>query len=363
MLRNENSKQLKQIIGPDIHIGTDEYDVAKQDGPGKKRLTESFRAYTNELIRYVKSKGKTPHFWGSLKTFAGEIPVSNDAVMDIWNTDFGDAKHAIDLGYEIVNMEHRPLYIVPIVSEPSDCMNIRHVYENWETECFFPDTVLPYGHPQLKGAVSSLWSDISASKGFSMDDSHYRLFPVIPLLAEKTWASHVLDRAYVQFAEDINVTGEPPLVNLAWRVESIAKDGCILKYDIRNNVKDQSGNGYDAEAHYTELVECDSDCFLTFNGASTYLQTPLKNLGFGWTLIVSIQPDEDFCDSGILLESDHGRLTIDMSLDGGIILSEEKYSSKFKYILPKGRWTKLMLTGDHEGTALVVNDGEYTERL
>jgi len=47
------------FIGPDVHIGTDEYATNSQEE------VELFRAYTDQLIKYINSKGKRPHLWGA----------------------------------------------------------------------------------------------------------------------------------------------------------------------------------------------------------------------------------------------------------------------------------------------------------
>ena len=46
------------FIGPDVHIGTDEYN---------KKEAEQYRYFTDRYLKYVASYGKTPRMWGGLK--------------------------------------------------------------------------------------------------------------------------------------------------------------------------------------------------------------------------------------------------------------------------------------------------------
>ena len=65
------------FIGEYVHIGTDEYN---------RKEAEQFRRFTDRYLKYIKSLGKTPRMWGSLKTMKGETPVEVDNVyVNSWN--------------------------------------------------------------------------------------------------------------------------------------------------------------------------------------------------------------------------------------------------------------------------------------
>ena len=50
------------FVSRKVHIGTDEYPV---------EYSEIMRAYINELIEFVNSRGYTPRFWGSCSATTG----------------------------------------------------------------------------------------------------------------------------------------------------------------------------------------------------------------------------------------------------------------------------------------------------
>lgn len=339
------------FIGPDVHIGTDEY------WGGNKEL---FRKYMDTLIKHINSKGKHPRLWGGLTMFDGETPVSNDATMDIWYEPYGSAQQATDLGYEIVNVYTNLLYIVPQLY--ADYLNSGYLYENWEPNNWV-ETVLPYGQPNLKGGMFALWNDVSVQKGVSMADSNHRILPGMQVLSEKMWSGTREDRDFNKFEETKLKIGDAPNVNLSFKINVKNEEGNVIKYSFENGLKDSSGNDFDGASKNINEIEGLFGKGIRLNGGESNVQTPLRSLGFGWTLSMWINPDKDNPNDAILMESPEGQLKLTQGDTGKLGFSKEGYDSVFDYKVPAGEWTHILLTGDSSGTSLYVNGGEYVETL
>ena len=75
------------FIGPDVHIGTDEYN---------KKEAEQYRYFTDRYLKYVASYGKTPRMWGGLKWLPGKTPVQAEGVtVNAWSFDWVDPEVSI----------------------------------------------------------------------------------------------------------------------------------------------------------------------------------------------------------------------------------------------------------------------------
>lgn len=339
------------FIGPDLHIGTDEYFGSD---------TEVFRAYMDTLIQHVNNKGKHPRLWGGLTMYKGSTPVSNEATMDIWYEPYGSAQQAIDLGYDIVNVYTNLLYIVPQLYR--NYLNFDYLYNDWEPNNWV-ETILPYGHPNVKGGMFALWNDVSVQKGVSMADSHQRVLPAMQVLAEKMWTGTREDKDFNKFREATASIGDPPTVRLSHRVETRNEDGQAVKYTFEGGFNDQSGNGYDGAASQAELTDGLFGKGLKLNGGASYVTTPIRSFGFGWTVSMWVNPDESNLENAVLLESPEGQLILNVGNTGKIGFSKEDYTSVFNYKVPSGKWTHIVLTGDSSGTSLFVNGSKYVESL
>ena len=64
--------------GATVHIGTDEFHGGGDAG------NEYFRSFSNELITYIQSKGRTVRMWGSLTNKKGETPVGQHLECRLW---------------------------------------------------------------------------------------------------------------------------------------------------------------------------------------------------------------------------------------------------------------------------------------
>jgi len=339
------------FIGPDVHIGTDEYWGSDK---------EVFREYMDTLIKHINSKGKHPHLWGGLMEYNGVTPISNQATMNIWHVPYGDARQAMDYGFDIINTENSYMYLVPRLYK--EYMDQKYMYNTWEPNVF-SDTVVPYGHPKLKGAMIALWNDISDASGLSMDDSHDRMFPAVQVLSEKMWSGTREDKDYKTYADAASRIGEAPNANISHKLQVKNQDGNVIKYQFENGFSDSSGNGYVGTGKNVSLTDGKHGKGVWLAGGESYIETPLQALGFGWTVSMWVKPDADNPDDAVLMESPVGQLKLKQGKTGLLGFSKEHYNSTFQYKVPEEKWTHLLLTGDNKGVSLYVNGNEYVEKL
>lgn len=339
------------FVGPDVHIGTDEY-------VGNDK--EAFRSYTDQLIHYISGKGKRARLWGSLSAYDGTTPVSNNATMDIWYEPYGSAKQAAELGYDIVNTNTNLLYIVPQLY--SSYLNYDFIYNEWEPNDWL-ESKLPYAHPRVKGGMFALWNDVSVEKGVSMADSHQRVLPSMQVLAEKLWRGNRSDRNFASFQGDAAGYTDPPNVHQSNKLQVGNERHLALDYTFDEGFADRSGNGYDGHAVNASAEKGLFGQALRLNGGASYVETPLRTLGFGWTLSMWIKPDAESPQGAVLLESPDGQLQYNIGGDRKIAIAKENYVSEFNYALPTDRWTHLVMTGDDAGTSIFINGSEYAVTL
>jgi len=338
------------FIGPDVNIGADEYIGDK----------EAFRAYMDTMINFINDHGKRPRLWGVLTKYDGTTPISNQATMDIWYEEDGRASQAAELGYDIINTNTNLLYVVPQLYR--SYLNYEYIYNTWEPN-MWDNNKLPLGHPRVKGSMFAFWNDVSIEKGVSMADSHARIVPSMQFLSEKLWAGTRADRDYASFEADAAKYNDPPNVDLSHKVEANNDDHKVISYNFEDGIKDGSGNGFDGTAHNVELTSSIFGTGAKLKGGSSYIETPLRSLGFGWTFSMWIKPDADNAGNAVLLESPEGKLIYNIDNSGKIGFTKENYKSVFDYKISADKWTHIVLTGDNTGTSIFVNGSEFITTL
>lgn len=343
------------FIAPNVHIGTDEYETTTTED------IELFRKYIDELLNYMISKGKHPWFWGGLGKYQGNTPVTNKATMNLWYTPYADPQKMVDLGYDLVNTHNYPLYIVPAAGYFEDYLNTSLLYNSWEPN-IIDKTVFPLGHPKIKGGMFALWNDIIGN-GISMHDTHDRLLPGMQVLSEKMWTGTREDKDYEKFLKAAENIGEAPNANISHKLKVNNPEGKVLDFNFEGNLNDNSGNGFNAQGKNSTLVPGRFGQALRLNGGESYIKTPLRSLGFGWTVSMWIKPDRDNAENAVILESPEGILKLKQGNTNKLGFSKENYNHYFKYEVPSDKWTHILLTGDNKGTSLYVNGDEYFERL
>ncbi len=341
------------FIGPNVHIGTDEYDVHSQAGK------EVFRGYMNTLIDHINTKGKHPYFWGGLEEYNGTTPVRTDVTMDVWKESAQSPQNAIEKGFNIVNVQDAYLYIVPV---NRDYLDTAFLYNEWEPVKWLNYT-LPYGHPNLMGGKFALWNDVSEEHWLTMDDSHDRILPAMQVLSEKLWTGTREDRNYAEYLKTAKAVGEAPQTNISHKIKVKNSEGRVMEFLFDEGLKDSSGQSFDGAGTNITMTKGKFDQGVRFNGGASYIKTPLQALGFGWTVSMWINPDVNNPDDAIIMESPQGQLKLKQGTTGKLGLSKGRYNSVFNYAVPAGKWTHLMLTGDNSTTTLYVNSNEYVESL
>ena len=193
------------FAGPRVHIGTDEYSNKRQD------ITERFRALADHLIRKVESYGKKAAFWGSLTHSQGTTPVKVDNVlMYAWYNGYAEPDSMMRLGYQLLSVPDRFLYIVPAAGYYYDYLNIPYIYKEW-TPAQIGQKRFTERDPHIEGGMFAVWNDI-VGNGIAVADIHHRVFPALQAVAEKCWTTDTL-RAYDEWTQLAARLGEAPGVN------------------------------------------------------------------------------------------------------------------------------------------------------
>lgn len=310
------------FIGNEVHIGTDEYNM--KEG-------EQFRVFTNHCINMVKKYGKTPRLWGSLNQMKGNTKVDlNGTVVSAWNYDWMDMESAIKAGAKVVNMCDNFLYIVPAVNYYHDFLDYKWLYENWTPE------MMKEGHkmeknPNILGAMFAVWND-RVGNGISEQDVHIRAFPAMQLLSEKLWkGDNHNNNSYSSFEKLCKATPEAPGVNLAARVDAPMN-----------------------------LTECDKEIKLC---GTNYIISNVKEIGYPYSVEFEVCADEVPVIDAILFKGPHSEFIANWHNTGKFAFSREGYEMVFhNFSLEPGRWTKVKVEGNKDGTSLYI-DGELKERL
>lgn len=310
------------FIGNEVHIGTDEYNM--KEG-------EQFRVFTNHCINMVKKYGKTPRLWGSLNQMKGNTKVDlNGTVVSAWNYDWMDMESAIKAGAKVVNMCDNFLYIVPAVNYYHDFLDYKWLYENWTPE------MMKEGHkmeknPNILGAMFAVWND-RVGNGISEQDVHIRVFPAMQLLSEKLWkGDNHNNNSYSSFEKLCKATPEAPGVNLAARVDAPMN-----------------------------LTECDKEIKLC---GTNYITSNVKEIGYPYSVEFEVCADEVPVIDAILFKGPHSEFIANWHNTGKFAFSREGYEMVFhNFSLEPGRWTKVKVEGNKDGTSLYI-DGELKERL
>ena len=308
------------FIGPDVHIGTDEYN---------KKEAEQYRYFTDRYLKYVASYGKTPRMWGGLKWLPGKTPVQAEGVtVNAWSFDWVDPEVSIQEGYKLINTCDTYLYIVPGAGYYREFLDHQWLYETWTPWKMNRNQTLPVGTPGVLGGMFAVWND-QCGNGISEQDVYYRSFPAIQVMAERLWKGDNKDVVpFADFEALCKAMPEAPGINLLGRIdkETILAEEWVL-------------TGKDS------------------------IETALKEVGYPYTVSFSICPDEKQNISGVLFKGPHSTVYTNWENTGRIAFTRDGYEFSFgSFVLPVGEWTDITIKGDWKGTSLYVN-GKLQERL
>jgi hexosaminidase len=219
-----------------IHIGTDEYYGD----------AESYRAFTDKLLKHIIAKGKTPRFWGSLRAKQGKTPVVVEGTqMHVWSLDWQDPRQAVKEGYDIINILDAHAYVVPNgtgnIGPYGDDLDMRPIYETWSPGTFKrrqTNWSIDATDPHLLGAAWAVWNDNSflTDPGLCGRD----LLPMIQkncaVFAHRTWAREnalSFDAFMAEVARQATVlrTEKPQPWQRTYTLTACAKTHCLAQSD------------------------------------------------------------------------------------------------------------------------------------
>ncbi|WP_220101275.1 family 20 glycosylhydrolase [Chitinophaga oryzae] len=332
--------------GDEVHIGTDEYS---------KKEAEKFRAFTDHYIRYVESFGKKVRMWGSLTHAQGTTPVKSAGVtMNAWYNGYADPADMMRQGYDLISTPDGWLYIVPAAGYYYDYLDVAKIYQQWEPN-MIGEAVFPMGHPQIKGGAFAVWNDHSGN-GITEQDVHDRVFPSMQVLAEKMWNGHTPQSDYQQFSTRSRLIGEGPGLNMRAKITS--RDSVALQYDFSaNNIIDISGNNRTAGQQHQ--VSISPQKTLVLHGGNSYLNTPLTEVGYPYSIEFDLKPAADNQPGAVLFSSPHAVVKYD---GGKLGFSREGYHYHFNYSFSASKVAHVKIAGDNKGTSLFIN-GQLVEKL
>lgn len=257
--------------GKRVHIGTDEYSNKDQ------AVVEKFRYFTDRYIKYVESFGKQALVWGQQTHAKGKTPIKvKDVLMYAWSNDYSQPKEMIDLGYDLVSIPDRYLYIVPKAGYYYDYLNTENLYKQW-TPANINDVIFPERHTKIKGGMFAVWNDI-VGNGISPQDVHYRVMPALQTLSTKMWTGAKPSFDYAYFTDKKKQLSEAPGVNYAGRYQP----GVVLTKDVvtpnERNAIEQIGWNYRISFHIEAAKEAPGTVLFSSPNAKFYLSDPISGL-------------------------------------------------------------------------------------
>ena len=355
-----------------IHIGTDEFH-----GSGGN---ESFRKFSDDMIKFVQDSGRNVRMWGSLSNKNGTTPVRSEKVqLNIWSTGYANPTNMYNQGFDMINTlvdgstACGGLYIVPSGNRGrgayGDFLQTENLYNNWQPNVFSGFTVKA-GDDQMLGACFASWHDNidTRANGISQYDSFYRFMDSLPVISAKVWGE--VDKAETSFSEFcslVSKTGTAPNTNMYANVDFATNTAADWTFDEAVE-KDSSVNGFDLTAiENAEPVNGETTGkALQLNGGKSYAETPLNQVGSNAVIKMKVKMDADADDKSeqILCESKekfgvYGTYAIKASITKNetsyVGFSREGYDYTFNYTLPQNEWVELEFHSGQDTVALYVN--------
>lgn len=310
------------FLGPDVHIGTDEYNLKE---------AEQFRYFTDYYLKYVSGYGKNPRLWGSLKHMKGDTPVNlKGKTVNAWNYNWMDMETVLKEGAKVINTCDAFLYIVPSVNYYHDFLEYKWLYEKWSPRMMKKGEMIEYS-PNLSGAMFAVWND-RVRNGISQQDVHIRTFPAMQVIAEKLWKGEQASNIPFDTFENLcKRTPEAPGVNLQARVDGR---------------KELTPNGQ-------EIILQGNDSILT----------SVSEIGYPYTVEFEIRPDAKANIDAVVFKGPHSAFIANWQNTGKFAFRRDGYEFVFHaHHLPVETWTKVRIEGNKKETSLYIN-GKLQERL
>ncbi|MGL5272650.1 MAG: family 20 glycosylhydrolase [Phocaeicola sp.] len=304
------------FVGPDVHIGTDEYN---------RKESEQFRYFTNYYLNYIEKYGKSPRLWGSLDHMKGETTVNLEGkVVNAWNAGWMDMESILKMGGKVINTCDELLYIVPGVNYYHDYLNKKRLYETWNPRITNQERVVKESDGIL-GAMFAVWND-RVGNGVSQLDVHHRTFPAVQVVSEKLWKGENIEKvSFEQFETLCSKMPEAPGINLLGKIKK--SDYLIPSSE--------------------EIVLLGSDSVVT----------DIPHIGYPYRVEFELYSDSIPAINGILFKGRYAEFITNWHNSGKFSFKRDGYEFVFhNYRLPTATWTKVRIEGDTKGTSLYIND-------
>ena len=313
--------------GTTVHIGTDEYLIAK----GREEWN-AFLAYQDALLRFIRDDmGRTPRAWGSqTEKKRGNTPVTVQGVqLHMWNRGFAHPKKMYQLGYQMINIDGGYTYIVPGAGYYFDYLDKSKILYDWCPNHML-GLRLPAGDSQVLGGSYALWNDKTGETDNGTSDAEMfdRMFDILPVFSQRLWSK-----------------------NCDYDIPAIDKLTKAILYAPGTNPTYAIPGSW----QYDEVIEL---C-----GGESYIETPIDNAGVGSILAFRIKRSGDSGDSPqVIFESGIGQILAVQKNTGKFGFSRDFRDFSFDYVLPKEEWVNIKLATELGSTTLFVN-GEKLQTL
>ena len=325
-----------------VHVGCDEYFGEN----------EAFRKYCRDIADYVESTGRTARMWGSLSAKRGTTVVDGTGIqMNMWSSSYALADEMYELGFDMIDCNEGPYYIVPNAGYYNDYLNASTLYNDEVNNIAGVD--FPAGDKQILGGSYALWNDMIDlyDNGISEYDCYKRLTTNMGLFAAKVWGKGDMTLAEAKTVSDF--MGDSPSTNFGYEVEA-DENYVVAKWDqmlFGEMIKVGS-----------EAVKEDGTWVLKLNGGKSYVETELDTVGLDHELTVKVKRTSDSTEDQILFESAYGSIKAVQGTTGKVGITRENRDYSFDYELPVGEWVELKFKNSFETVSLYVN-GELTDTL
>lgn len=183
---------------PDVHFGADEYTVDKP----------RYKVYFNEMAAHIRALGKQPRAWGSLSVMATNADgYDRDVTMNSWNNGWYGPQALKRDGYSFINTNDALLYVVPFAGYyHGRGLDGKYLYDQWEPHVFPGGQSVAPGDPQLLGAMSAVWNDLTEAS-YTELDVHGLVEPTFGVLAQKMWSGAKSGVPYSAFLDTVRKLG------------------------------------------------------------------------------------------------------------------------------------------------------------
>lgn len=313
------------FVGPDLHIGTDEYNVAE---------SKKFREFTNYYLDYITSLGKRPRLWGGMRWMNRDttpVLAKGGAIINAWSYDWVDPNKSLVDGFKLITTPDSWLYIVPAAGYYRDFLDNQWIFNNFRPEMVNSRETLPQGTKGLLGAMFAVWNDICGN-GISQHDVHFRVHSSMKVIGSKLWKVKPTI-SYDVHKQIASATSEGPGLNMA---------------------------GFYSEEEHLAFDATIPESAVVFDG-NTELSIGGEDLGYNYDVSFDMKATAGNAVDAIVFGSNYSKLTLNTNGTGKLGFSRDGYIYTFNYA-PTAQWQNLRITGDSKSVTLYV-DGVRKEKL